>query len=184
MSDTSNAQIVLRERPVSFVNPSLDPSHPGTFALQYTPVPTYVPQNHVLVKVLYHSVDPAMRGWIKESRSYVEPVKLGDVMRAHCAGIVISSNDDTLKKGDHVTGLLGLQNYALMDARSLEKVEITDGIDAVDYLGVLGLTTLTAYFGVLKVLEVKEGDVVIVTAAAGSTGAAAAQIAKIKGCKG
>lgn len=139
----------------------------------------------VLVKTLYLSLDPAMRGWMNEGRSYIAPVAIGDVMRAGGAGRVIASQNPAFAVGDHVTGVLGAQEYALFGA------EAAKGLTKVDprlvplpvYVGALGVTGLTAYFGLLEVGQLKTGDTVVVSGAAGATGMVAGQIAKIKGCR-
>ncbi len=139
----------------------------------------------VLVKTLYLSLDPAMRGWMNEGRSYIAPVGIGDVMRAGGAGRVIASQNPAFAVGDHVTGVLGAQEYALFGA------EAAKGLTKVDprlvplpvYVGALGVTGLTAYFGLLEVGQLKTGDTVVVSGAAGATGMVAGQIAKIKGCR-
>jgi NADPH-dependent curcumin reductase CurA len=142
-------------------------------------------QGEVLVKTLYLSLDPAMRGWMNEGRSYIAPVGIGDVMRAGGAGRVIASGNPAFAVGDHVTGVLGAQEYALIDAQSAR------GLNKVDpklaplpvYVGALGVTGLTAYFGLLEVGQAKAGDTVVVSGAAGATGMMVGQIAKIKGCR-
>ena len=139
----------------------------------------------VLVKVLYLSLDPAMRGWMNAGRSYIAPVEIGEVMRAGGAGRVIASANPAFAVGDHVTGVLGAQEYALVNAQAAK------GLIKVDpklaplpvYVGALGVTGLTAYFGLLDVGQAKAGDTVVVSGAAGATGMVAGQIAKIKGCR-
>jgi NADPH-dependent curcumin reductase CurA len=152
----------------------------------YTEEPVKDPgPGDVLVKTLYLSLDPAMRGWMNEGKSYIAPVGIGEVMRAGGAGRVIASGNPAFAVGDHVTGLLGAQEYALIGA------EGTKGLTKVDpklvplpvYLGALGLTGLTAYFGLLDVGQAKAGDTVAISGAAGATGMVAGQIAKIKGCR-
>lgn len=136
----------------------------------------------VLVKVLYLSLDPAMRGWMNEGKSYIEPVKIGDVMRAYGAGRVIGSQNPGFLVGDHVTGAFGVQEYALSDGKGLNKVD--PGLVPLPvYLSALGVTGLTAYFGLLEVGQPKAGDNVVVSGAAGATGMVVGQIAKIKGCR-
>jgi NADPH-dependent curcumin reductase CurA len=152
----------------------------------YTEEPVRDPAaGEVLVKALYLSLDPAMRGWMNEGRSYVAPVGIGEVMRAGGAGRVIASGNPAFAVGDHVTGVLGAQEYALVGA------EAAKGLIKVDpklvplpvYLGALGVTGLTAYFGLLEVGQAKAGDTVVISGAAGATGLVAGQIAKIKGCR-
>lgn len=177
---STNTQIVLRERPQAEIDPRL----PGTFALHETPVPSELPEGHILVKNLFFSIDPAMRGWLNDQRSYVEPVQVGAVMRAFTVGTVIKSNDASTREGEYVRAALGLQDYAVVPAKIVEKIQVGNGIEAVDYIGILGVGTLTAYFGVMDVLKIKEGDVVIVDGAAGSTGSVVVQMCKLLGCTG
>lgn len=136
----------------------------------------------VLVKVLYLSLDPAMRGWMNEGRSYIEPVNIGDVMRAYGAGQVVASQNPAFSVGDHVTGAFGVQEYAFSDGKGLNKVD-PKLLPLPVYLSALGVTGLTAYFGLLEVGQAKAGDTVVISGAAGATGMVAGQIAKIKGCR-
>src|SRR5215467_3812784 len=139
----------------------------------------------VLVKTLYLSLDPAMRGWMNEGRSYIAPVGIGEVMRAGGAGRVIATGNQAFAVGDHVTGILGAQEYALISAegaRGLTKVD-PKLVPLPVYVGALGITGLTAYFGLLEVGQAKAGDTVVVSGAAGATGMVVGQIAKIKGCR-
>lgn len=136
----------------------------------------------VLVKVLYLSLDPAMRGWMNEGRSYIEPVNIGDVMRAYGAGRVVASQNPAFSVGDHVTGAFGVQEYAFSDGKGLNKVD-PKLLPLPVYLSALGVTGLTAYFGLLEVGQAKAGDTVVISGAAGATGMVAGQIAKIKGCR-
>jgi NADPH-dependent curcumin reductase CurA len=134
------------------------------------------------VQNLYISLDPAMRGWMNDVRSYVPPVGLGEVMRAGGAGKVIASNDPGLAAGDIVTGGTGIQEYATLNARGLTKIDPALA-PLPRYLGALGMPGLTAYFGLLSVCEPKEGETVVVSGAAGAVGSVAGQVAKIKGCR-
>lgn len=136
----------------------------------------------VLVKVLYLSLDPAMRGWMNEGRSYVPPVGLGEVMRALGAGIVTASQDPSLAAGDPVVGLTGVQEYAVARAKDLTKVDPRLA-PLPRFLGALGMTGMTAYFGLLDVCRPQPGETVVVSGAAGAVGALVGQIARIKGCR-
>ena len=136
----------------------------------------------VLVRVLYLSLDPAMRGWMNEGKSYVAPVGLGEVMRAGGVGRVVKSNDPTLADGDLVVGMTGIQDYVVSKAAGLRKIN-PQVAPLPRYLGALGMTGLTAYFGLLDIGQPKEGETVVVSAAAGAVGAVVGQIAKIKGCR-
>ena len=136
----------------------------------------------VLVRVLYLSLDPAMRGWMNAGKSYVAPVGLGEVMRAGGVGRVVTSNDPTLAAGDLVVGITGIQDYVVSKAAGLRKID-PQVAPPPRYLGALGMTGLTAYFGLLDIGQPKEGETVVVSAAAGAVGAVVGQIAKIKGCR-
>ena len=134
------------------------------------------------VKILYISLDPAMRGWINEGQSYVPPVGIGEVMRAGGLGRVVESKNPGFASGDYVTGLMGVQEYAISDGKGLNKIDPKMAPLPV-YLGGLGMTGMTAYFGLLDVGQPKAGETVVISAAAGATGMIAGQIAKIKGCR-
>ncbi len=139
-------------------------------------------EGEVLVKVLYISLDPAMRGWMNEGRSYIAPVGIGEVMRALAAGRVVASKNPSFAVGDHVTGAFGVQQYAVSRGDGLMKVDVRLAPLPV-YLSVLGMPGLTAYFGLLDVGQPKAGETVVLSGAAGAVGAAAGQIAKLKGCR-
>jgi NADPH-dependent curcumin reductase CurA len=136
----------------------------------------------VLVRTHYLSLDPAMRGWMNEGRSYIAPVELGDVMRAGGVGQVEVSNHHGFKVGDFVSGTLNIQEYATLPGEHLSKVD-TSLAELPTFLGVLGMPGMTAYFGLLDVGEPKPGDTVVVSGAAGAVGTVVGQIAKIKGCR-
>ena len=137
----------------------------------------------VQVKVLYVSLDPAMRGWMNESKeSYMPPVAIGEVMRAIGVGRVTASNNPAFAVGEHVTGLLGVQEYAFSNGQGLNKVDPKLAPLPL-YLGALGMPGLTAYFGLLDVGQPKAGDTVLVSGAAGAVGTLVGQIAKIKGAR-
>src|SRR5690606_2893150 len=170
----TNTQVRLVRRPVG--EPSRD-----DFEIASSPLSAPGP-GQVLVKVLYVSLDPAMRGWMNEGRSYIEPVPLGEVMRALGAGRVVASGDPAFSVGDYVTGLTGVQEYALVEGHELTKVD-PDLAPLPAFLHVLGMTGMTAYFGLLEVGRPKEGETVVVSAAAGAVGSVVGQIAKLKGCR-
>jgi NADPH-dependent curcumin reductase len=174
MSTLHNRQFKLTSRPVGMVKR-------GDFEFVATPAADPGP-GEALVKVLYLSLDPAMRGWMNEGRSYVPPVGLGEVMRAGGVGRVVASNDSSLAAGDTVVGGTGVQDYAVVKAKELTKVDPRLA-PLPRYLGALGMPGLTAYFGLLDIGQPKEGETVVVSAAAGAVGAVTGQIAKIKGCR-
>ena len=136
----------------------------------------------VLVKVQYLSLDPAMRGWMNEGKSYVPPVQIGEVMRAGGVGVVVASQHSTLKEGDIVYGTLGIQEYATVSGNGLVKID-TSIAPAPVYLGALGMPGMTAYFGLLDIGKPQPGQTVVVSGAAGAVGSVVGQIAKIKGCR-
>jgi NADPH-dependent curcumin reductase len=135
-----------------------------------------------LVRVLYISLDPAMRGWMNEGRSYVPPVGLGEVMRAGGVGRVVTSSHPDFKVGEHVVGTFGVQDYAISDGRGVIHVA-DEAAPLVQYLSVLGMPGMTAYFGLLEIGHPVAGETVVVSAAAGAVGQAVGQIARIKGCR-
>lgn len=135
-----------------------------------------------LVEVQYISLDPAMRGWMNEGKSYIAPVGIGEVMRAGGIGRVITSQHPGFAVGDHVSGTFGVQNYALSDGKGVFKVNPQLAPLPV-YLGTLGMPGMTAYFGLLEVGELKNGDTVVVSGAAGAVGTVVGQVAKIRECR-
>lgn len=139
-------------------------------------------EGQLLVKVSHVSLDPAMRGWMNEGRSYIRPVAIGEVMRAGAAGTVLASRHEKFKEGDVVTGGFGVQEYALSDGKGVQKVD-TRFVPLPTWLGVLGMPGMTAYFGLLDVGKPQAGQTVVVSGAAGAVGSVVGQIAKIKGCR-
>ena len=138
-------------------------------------------EGELLVKILYISLDPAMRGWMNEGKSYVVPVGIGEVMRAGALGQVIASKNPKFAVGDHVYGGFGVQEFALSNGNGISKVD-PSAFPLPVYLGTLGMPGMTAYFGLLDIGQPKPGNTVVVSGAAGAVGAVVGQIAKIKGC--
>lgn len=136
-----------------------------------------------LVKNLYLSVDPAMRGWVSAVANYSKPLEIGEVMRARTVGEVVASRHPDYAVGERLVGWFGWQEYALSNGKGvIRKVEEKD-IPLSAALGVLGMNGVTAYFGLLDVGQPKPGETVLVSTAAGAVGSAVGQIAKIKGCR-
>ncbi len=174
MPDLTNQQFILKSRPTGM---------PTTDNWEYRTAPAPQPgDGELLVKVHYISVDPAMRGWMNDLKSYVPPVGIGDVMRAVAVGEVIESQHSGFRAGEFVSGALGVQRYALTDGSELFKVD-PNAFPLPTYLGVLGMPGLTAYFGLLDVGRPEAGETVVVSSAAGAVGTVVGQIAKIKGCR-
>jgi len=141
-----------------------------------------ITDGQVLVKVIYLSIDPAMRGWMNDAKSYIPPVGIGEVMRAGGVGVIVESLDENFKIGEHVNGLLGVQEYVAMPTGELIKVDASVAPLPM-YLSTLGMPGMTGYFGLLNTGQPKEGETVVVSGAAGAVGSVVGQIAKIKGCK-
>lgn len=169
----TNLQIRLVRRPDGL--PVAD-----DFRIEESPLP--VPgEGQVLVKNQFLSLDPAMRGWMREGRSYIPPVALGDVMRGGTYGEVVASNHADFAVGEQVVGMLGWQTHAVSGGDDLQRVPAE--VTGPQALGVLGMTGLTAYFGLLDVGAPRAGETLLVSGAAGATGSVVGQIGKIKGCR-
>ncbi len=179
LSALTNHQVRLAARPVGA---------PTRENWRFTTEPVGEPgEGEVLVKSLYLSLDPAMRGWMNEGRSYIAPVAIDDVMRAGGVGVVIASRDPAFAEGQHVSGQLGIQQYRRFDAQevasgALQKIDPAKGT-LTQWLNVLGMPGMTAYFGLLDVGQPKPGDTVVVSGAAGAVGQTVGQLAKIRGCR-
>jgi len=169
-----NRQVRLAARPSGL-------PRPADWEFTSEPVPAPGPGEFV-VAVSHLSIDPAMRGWMNARASYIPPVEIGAVMRAGGIGRVTASEHPGFAVGDFVSGVFGVQEYAVSDGRGVMKLDMSVA-DVPVYMGVLGMTGLTAYFGLLDTGRLKEGDTVVVSGAAGAVGSVAGQIAKIKGCR-
>jgi len=169
-----NKKLILKKRPTGM--PTED-----CWELQENEIPT-IGEGELLIENHYVSLDPAMRGWMNDSKSYIAPIGIGDVMRAGSIGIVIKSNGHpSFKVGDVLTGAGGVQQYVATNGEGYVKVD-TSILPMTKYIAALGMPGMTAYFGILDVGKIKEGDVVLVSGAAGAVGSIVGQIAKIKGC--
>ena len=175
MHDRVNRQVTLKSRPSGI--PQAE-----HFEIVETPVPA-PSAGEILVRNIYLSVEPAMRGWVSSVANYSEPVALGAVMRALAVGRVDESRNPDFRIGDYVTGMFGWQDYAIVDAQDVHRKVADSDLPISTSLGVLGLNGLTAYFGLLEVGQPKAGESVVVSTAAGAVGSCVGQIAKIKGCR-
>ncbi len=141
-----------------------------------------LPDGAVRIEAKYISLDPAMRGWINDVRSYVPPVAIGETMRAYAAGVVVETRSPRFAVGDAVTGVLGVQSRPVIDARGLMRAD-TSIAPLPTWLGGLGMPGLTAYFGVHDVAQLKAGETIVVSAASGAVGQVVGQIAKVAGAR-
>ena len=170
----TNHQVRLAARPSGL-------PQPGDWSFTEEPVPEPAAGQFV-VENIFISLDPAMRGWMNAGASYIDPVEIGDVMRAGAVGRISASEHQDFAVGDHVYGEFGVQEHALSDGRGVIRVDPALA-PLPTYLGTLGLTGLTAYFALLDTGKLAEGDTVVVSGAAGAVGSVAGQIARIKGAE-
>ena len=169
-----NKQLLFVKRPVGEAGPD-------TWNLVSNPIPE-PREGEIVVKQHYVSLDPAMRGWMNDAKSYIAPMEIGSVMRAGSVGEVVAvNNHPKFKVGDYVSGNGGVQQYAVTDGIGFYPVD-PKLASLPTYIGTLGMPGMTAYFGILEIGKIKEGDRVLVSGAAGAVGSIVGQIAKIKGC--
>jgi len=169
-----NRRIVLASRPKGWVSEE-------NFRLENAPLPRPA-EGEVLVKNLWLSLDPYMRGRMDDRKSYAAKQELGEVMIGGTAGEVIESRNPAFKSGDAVVGMLGWQQYGCADGKGLRKVD-AGRVPLSAYLGVLGMPGVTAWVGLLDICRPKEGETVAVSAASGAVGSVVGQIARLKGCR-
>ncbi len=150
---------------------------------QFTHDPIPQPEEgEISVKMHFLSVDPAMKGWITNKRSYIRPVKIGEVMRGFGVAEVTASRSDYYQVGDFCTGFTGIQTHGTFNSRHLRKVD-ANVAPMSSLMGGLGMPGFTAYFGLLDVGQPQAGETVVVSSAAGAVGHIVCQIAKLKGCR-
>ena len=179
LSTLTNHQIRLAARPVG-----LPTRADWAFTTEAVAEP---PSGAVVIKTLALSLDPAMRGWMNEGKSYIAPVGLGEVMRAGGIGVIVASKNDALAVGDRVSASLGVQEYCAIAASDIKR----SGLFKIDtrlgtpnqWLNVLGMPGMTGYFGLMDVGQPKTGETVVVSGAAGAVGQTVGQLARIKGCR-
>ncbi|MFM9970635.1 MAG: NADP-dependent oxidoreductase [Burkholderiales bacterium] len=170
-----NRQVLLKARPSGI--PQAE-----HFEIVQRDVPAPA-EGQILIRNIYLTAEPAMRGWVNTLANYAEPVALGAVMRGPAVGQVEESRHADYRVGDYVTGGFGWQAYALVEAKAIQRKIPGNDLPLSAYLGVLGLNGLTAYFALLEVGQPKSAETVVVSTAAGSVGSCVGQIAKIKGCR-
>ena len=173
MSERKNRQWRLVARPVGNFKDS-------DFSWKEEPVRS-LEEGEILVHNQYLSLDPTNRGWAARD-TYLPAVKLGDVMRGGSIGVVEESRNSNFAVGDHVSGLLGWQEYAVVDGSGVGKLPQIPGLPMTAHLGLFGHIGLTAYYGLLDVGQPKAGETLVVSAAAGAVGSLVGQIGKIVGC--
>ncbi len=175
MTDIINQRIVLVRRPTG------EPA-PGDFRIEEVVVPEPGP-GEVLVRTIWLSLDPYMRGRMNEGLSYAAPVPLGGVMQGECVGEVVESRHPDYAPGERLVGMFGWQHFADAEGRDVVRRVREDDLPLSAQLGVLGLNGVTALFALTLAGEPKPGETVVVSTAAGSVGSAVGQIAKILGCR-
>jgi len=170
-----NRQVRLKSRPSGI---------PHAEHFEIVEAPAADPSDgQVLVRNIYLSVEPAMRGWVAAVANYSEPVALGAVMRSLAVGRIEASRHPDFQPGEYVTGMFGWQDYAAVDGEAIQRKVVDTDLPISTSLGVLGLNGLTAYFALLDIGEPKSGETVVVSTAAGAVGSCVGQIAGIKGCR-
>lgn len=175
MDKLTNRQVRLKSRPKSI--PQAE-----NFEIIVEPVPT-LGEGEILVRNIFLSVEPAMRGWVSSVANYSEPVPIDGVMRSFATGRIVESRDPDFQSGEFITGLFGWQDYAIVTAETIQRKISNNHLPLSISLGVLGLNGMTAYFGLLDVGQPQVGETVVVSTAAGAVGSCVGQIAKLKGCK-
>ncbi|CDQ41364.1 MULTISPECIES: NADP-dependent oxidoreductase [Virgibacillus] len=165
-------QLILHERPNGL---------PDDNTFQFKEVAVGEPkENQLLLKTLYVSVDPYMRGRMSDGPSYIEPFQVGAPLNGGIVSQVVESRSESFEKGDIVTGQLDFQAYHVVEPKQVRKVD-TSGLSPSTALGPLGMPGLTAYFGMMHIGEPKEGETVVISGAAGAVGQVAGQLAKQAG---
>jgi NADPH-dependent curcumin reductase len=179
IAQITNHQVRLAQRPIGT---------PGRECWNFTAEPVAEPaEGGLLVKTLALSLDPAMRGWMNEGKSYIPPVAIGEVMRAGGIGKVVASKNPKFAAGDIVSAGLGIQEYMLIPEDQIKrnglfKIDLRLGT-RTQWMNVLGMPGMTGYFGLMDVGQPKPGETVVVSGAAGAVGQTVGQLAKIKGCR-
>lgn len=171
---TTTTSVHLAQRPTGL--PVED-----TWEIRRTELPDELKEGQFLVAVDYISLDPAMRGWLNDVRSYIRPVQVGELMRANATGTVTASRHPDFPEGQAVAGPFGVTEHAISDGTGVTAID-TQLAEAPTWLGALGMPGYTAYFGLHDVGELKSGDTVLISGVAGAVGSVAGQLAKAQGC--
>ncbi|MFV8783144.1 NADP-dependent oxidoreductase [Microbulbifer sp. SA54] len=175
MRDLTNRQYYLAFRPDSL---------PGPEHVPCRDVPVQLPgEGEALLRNIYISLDPAIRGWMSDAHNYIAPIPIGAPVRSTVIGRVIQSNCRSLEEGDVVMAVGGWEQYTTGPAAAMTKLDEHAGIPLSSFLGALGPTGLTALFGLMEVGKPRPGETVLVSAAAGAVGSVVGQIAKMQGCR-
>ncbi len=167
-------RVHLAQRPVGLPGPD-------TWEVRDTPLEA-PGEGEVLVRVTHLSLDPAMRGWLNDVRSYVPPVGIGEVMRGFGTGTVLESRHPGYAVGDDVSGPFGISDHAVLPGDALTRIDLS-AAPATTWLGALGMPGMTAWFGLFDVARVQPGETVVVSGAAGAVGSVVGQLAKARGCR-
>ncbi|WP_101757993.1 NADP-dependent oxidoreductase [Oceanicoccus sp. KOV_DT_Chl] len=174
MSELINRQYYLAKRPASVPTPEDVP---------FRDVPVAKPAaGEAIIRNMYISLDPAIRGWMSDVNNYIDPIAINDPIRSSVIGRVVKSNSDLVAEGDVVMSLGAWERYTTAPAAGMNKLDENSGIPLSNFLSVLGPTGLTALFGLMDVGKPKAGETVLVSAAAGAVGSIVGQIAKMQGC--
>lgn len=175
MNPSRHRRVFLKQRPVGIP----EAEH---FGIEEVALPEPGP-GELVVRNEFLSVEPAMRGWVNAAANYSSPVRIGETMRGFAAGTVVASRNPAYAEGDRVMGMLGWQEYAVTDGKSIRRKILENDLPLSCSLGVLGINGVTAYFALSEVARPRPGDTLVVSTAAGAVGSAVGQIAKLAGCR-